>query len=337
MALPSLTKTWEGRINQTIVAQGTALACNKRIVRTIKDSLILTTNWVDASNGATTPSNMWAVRYSCNSSVAGSAGDGVDRWSADSDLVWQSAGAAHSWMVLRETAIDTNTELLIECADNSSNGALLRLVLSPSAEFTGGTTTARPTATDEIVALNGATWGGAGSADGNTVLHVQKSTDGQQWRVFVFKGGVCLTTWRIGKLTASHASLTHPAYIYAAGSGSADTNSQALMTAASGWNLRGVSNATAGLSVPCVAGTRITATETYANDLSSGWDIVTPGPLMSVTASNRGCHGHVPDLTSVSEARIPGDEFPGSGSTGQFAITGTGTLDPWYQTTMTVA
>ncbi len=190
MTLPSLTKTWQFVPNYAIAATGTALGTNRTILKTIKD--FLTTDaaeWVDNANIATTAANLWTVRYSCDSVVAGSAGDGVDRWDAITDLVWANAASAHSWIVLRNTAIGSTAELLISCEGSSGSGHVLTIAISPSAGFTGGTTTARPTATDEAVTLNNAAWGGVGTSDTSVKVHVVKSTDGECWRVFACNGG----------------------------------------------------------------------------------------------------------------------------------------------------
>lgn len=89
MSLPSLAKTWQFNANNSIAAQGTALADNRRLWRTLKDALI---------GFATNP---WVMRYSCNSVTAGTAGDGVDRLTADSNFVWANDTVAHTWYVLR--------------------------------------------------------------------------------------------------------------------------------------------------------------------------------------------------------------------------------------------
>lgn len=165
MALPVPDKTWQFNVNQAMPDQGTTLASSRRLMRTIKNSLV--------GFG----SNPWTVRYSSNGSVAGSAGDGVDRWTADTDLVW--AAGNRSWMVLRQTGIATNFELCIDL--NFAAGYNATMVVSPAAGFTGGTIGARPTATDEFTINSTANgWGTNGGTTGNAgALHVMQSTDGQ--------------------------------------------------------------------------------------------------------------------------------------------------------------
>ena len=130
--------------------------------------------------------NPWTVRYLCDSVTAGTAGDGVDRWSADTKLVWANAGTAHSWIVLRQTGIGTTYELLISCEGTSVSGSLLTILTSISG-FSGGSTTARPTATEELTVASSGQW--LGASDVSNRWSVMQSTDGQCTRILVGYSG----------------------------------------------------------------------------------------------------------------------------------------------------
>src|SRR5690349_11532115 len=94
----TISQNWShAKVNQVITSLGTALATNKRTLRTIKDTLL------DVEGAA--------VRYACDAVVAGTAGDAVDRWDTDSDLTW-NAVTAFSWIVIRFVNM-ANSELLI--------------------------------------------------------------------------------------------------------------------------------------------------------------------------------------------------------------------------------
>ena len=138
MALPVLAKTWQFQVNGTLpmLPGSKALIQNTALVFAIKNGLV---------GFGTAP---WVVRYSCNSVTAGTAGDGVDRWATVANLVWNNAGAAHSWMVLRQTGIHSTYEILLSLEPLSSTNLI---VAQSDVGFTGGTTTARPTATDEYI------------------------------------------------------------------------------------------------------------------------------------------------------------------------------------------
>jgi hypothetical protein len=136
--LPVAAKDWgpqEGpRFKGTLSALGSSGATNKRMTRLLVEGLL-------AHGGMTTD-------YSCDATVAGTKGDGVNRWDSDADITGATPGTAHSWYVLLHTALGA---LCIDkdSAGDGGGGAPGSVFWSPAAGFTGGTTLARPTATDE--------------------------------------------------------------------------------------------------------------------------------------------------------------------------------------------
>lgn len=334
MSLPSLSKTWQFIPNYAVTATGTALGTNRTILLAFKNFLTTTANWVDNNNASTTPANMWTVRYSCNSSVAGSAGDGVDRWSVITDLVFANSSSARSWTVLRQTAIGANCDILICCENNAANQNIT-LVFSPSAGFTGGTTTARPTATDEIVILNGAAWGGVSSSDTNVKLQAMKSSDGQCWRLFCCNGGQPNTSILIDKAVALHSAWTHQGTCYAQGANANNsTLTNSLLNGTANFNGRGVSNMTMFLAGMAAAAAQLNVTITAVNDLSSEWPLM-PQQLFSNTASNKGLHGYLNDVWYSSTTIASGSTAPTTGTQHQFAQLGV-LVFPWCKVAMQV-
>jgi hypothetical protein len=123
--------------------------------------------------------------WKCKGSGAGSTGkgagmDGIDRWATVADL--QSATASfRSWFVFQNEI--TGAEICLFHSTNSAPFDFQRVewVASPVNGFTGGTTSARPTATDESVMIaNTVDW--LGSSTVYTVgwaLSVLQSTSGQ--------------------------------------------------------------------------------------------------------------------------------------------------------------
>lgn len=310
MTLPTLTKTWQ--FYELLIGDtGTALGNNRAILLAIKNALISTSSWKNNTNASTTPTGMWTVRGSSNSSASANVGDGVDRWTTATDLVWANAGNAHSWIVLRNTAIASNTEILISCEGLNASGAVLTIYMSPAAGFTGGTTTARPTATDEVAALAGAAWGGSGTTTGDVRIHLMKSSDSECWRVFAYKSGVCLTAWFVEKARTLHASWTNPATIGTFGSNTAEVLTVANLNTASPFQARGVSSMTLSLVLPSAAGSIVPTSATSANDLSGQWEDFAC-QLRSATASNRGTHGYLTDVWAVSSSITSGSNAPSS-------------------------
>lgn len=174
LGLPEKDKTWQYYINKGKPFTGTATTDAAYMFLNMKIGL------------TTFSSNPWTVVYSCNGTTAGTAGDGVDRWGSDlsdtSNIV-HGAGPANtrSWIVLKQTGIATNFQICIDLIYGTSD---MDVVYSYSAGFTGGTTTARPTATDEIVLTSNYSIFDTGTTT-NDIFHMMMSTDGQVTRMFM--------------------------------------------------------------------------------------------------------------------------------------------------------
>lgn len=197
MALPTIEKTWQYSVNNVFRSTGVLLSDNRRFLRAFKNVLI--------GFG----SNPWTVAYSCDSVAAGSAGDGVDRWAVDTNLVW--AAAAHSWIVLKQAGVASNFQIVIDLNLAVAQSYQATIAFSVNAGFTGGTTSARPTATDQVVVLSAASWAGQTTIwDG--VLHVMQSTDGQCTRAFLMGGaGAAKMTFIADRPKLPPAAWTYPA------------------------------------------------------------------------------------------------------------------------------
>jgi hypothetical protein len=129
--MPEYTLAWEAVRTVSVTQQASAAASNRRTWRL----------WRDDMHTAT-----WLIRdYECDGSTAGTKGDGTARILADANVVGAAPGVAHSWAV--DTVHGSLGQLCTDW-DSTSDGAF-SVYWSPSAGFTGGTTTARPTATDE--------------------------------------------------------------------------------------------------------------------------------------------------------------------------------------------
>jgi hypothetical protein len=89
---------------------------------------------------------LWTVYYSCDGVTAGTANDGVDRWgSAFNATKIVNATGAHSWFVLKAPETLGSLYLTVDC--NNASASTFTILFSKAAP-TGGTTSARPTATD---------------------------------------------------------------------------------------------------------------------------------------------------------------------------------------------
>ena len=314
MALPTLSKTWQFNVNNQTTAQGSALADARKTLRGIKDAMI---------GFATNP---WTVRYSCDSVTAGTAGDGVDRWSADTNLVWANAGTAHSWIVLRQTGIGTTYELLISCENSTPSNLTL---LTSISGFSGGSKTARPTATDELTVASSGQW--VSGTDVSNRWSVMQSTDGQCTRILVGYSGIFATLIVLDKPNNPTTGWSTPNFsaLYWNGGG-LNTNTTGIFSTI-GPNARsriGSVNGSVSLTIEGIGNDFSTDTTigNIANEVDSSWDMWPLG-IACITSGARGRHGSLFDLWAVSTARASGDMIPADGSN-QFAVFGNFVL-PW--------
>lgn len=92
----------------------------------------------------------WSMYYSCDGTTAGSAGDGVDRWTSTFDptkLVNAASASPHSWAVLTKTIGGLAWYVTLDY--NNGNAYQASFGFSHAAP-TGGDASNRPTATDEV-------------------------------------------------------------------------------------------------------------------------------------------------------------------------------------------
>lgn len=157
MTLPNPTYTWTVTPSQTVAQQGTLEATQKLFWRTFYASL-------DALTGV-------SVDYSCNSVTAGTKGDAVNRLVVDADIVGNTPGNAHSWIVFL-----LHGSLGSLCFDyDSVLGASDISIFHSDSGFTGGTTTARPTASDEREITDNPS--GLYTTNGTYTYHVLRATE----------------------------------------------------------------------------------------------------------------------------------------------------------------
>jgi hypothetical protein len=158
-------KLWSFCLNTVRTADFSSVAAvSKSILLSLKNMLIANgVIFTDDYGSPTSPPGKWSIYYSCDGNTAGTANDGVDRWLNNLSITRATAGSAHSWMVLKSPTMSTATFqpgaplYMILDASGTTDQVMLNLTFSKAAP-TGGTTTARPTATDEwthgITALN---------------------------------------------------------------------------------------------------------------------------------------------------------------------------------------
>ncbi len=327
MPVPSLNKTWQytygggtSSLNRLRATSGVLLTDMREAMFLIKTILI------------GFASNPWTVVSSSDSSTAGAG----DKWLTSSNLVWNTAGVAHSWIVLQQDGIQTGFQL---CIDLTPSGGSQANFFASMAGFTGGSTTARPTATDENqLGPTNTTWL---RTDAGTVwLNVVQSSDGQCTRVFAFNAAVGSTLaapgafWLLDRPQDPVTGWTNPyvGMVRGQAAGTALTTYNNLVNTAPSTNLLRGRHSTFNFDANFT--TELYGTSTIylgdrlqlPNDISGEYAIV-PCGFASETASAVGRHGNLFDLWMGPANVHSGDTFPLS-ATRQFVKFGD-LLLPW--------
>jgi hypothetical protein len=168
MTLPTLKNVWQ-QASTTIAAAGST-------TNTCKDGLLFLINSLTGFS-----SNPWTVVGSSNGVTAGM--DGVNRWSARADLVWNTVGA-RSWIVLENSL---GHQFCISLSQSSASVSNWTPLMSLSGVFTGSSISADPTATDSWNPTTAPGWGIISNADWKCfILH---SEDGSKTRIIWYLVG----------------------------------------------------------------------------------------------------------------------------------------------------
>lgn len=320
MALPVLSKTYQfaranaqPTTNRRLVSTGSGLSDQRTVLLHIVNDML------------SFPLSPYVVAGSSNSSAAGM--DGVNRWTTIANLVFsEDVPAAHSWIVLEQPGINGGAQVCFDLyspasySGNAANGSTMAVFLSPSGLYTGGSTTARPTATDEVSIissalsyyLDGGTSGASVARD--YIVSSMLSTDGQVFRCLVRMPGNRFSVFFNIEVPRDPVSgWTNPVFarwLHGATSVPVYTNyndGAYLLARAAG--------ASMGLYVTCEGFVTSMAGQTLTtpNELSGEWEMYTAG-LASTTVGARGRHGRIFDFYWISTSHSDGDAFPANGS-----------------------
>ena len=272
---PSLVKSWQFNVNQLLRATGTPGTNSQNLMFALYTSL------------TTFGSNPWTV---VSSNAFGSAGA----------LTWATNGNAHSWVILKQTGIASNFQVLISL--NSASNWNISVWFSPSVGFTGGTSTNDPTLpTDVVQVINSNAWG-VNTSDAQYRLHALESTDGAVTRVLICSyggstvGGICTGFLNLEVPQTPVTGWTTPAHVLWLGSSSLvqQTTQGLLYQAANGFG-RAASNFTVFWTGENFNGTLVGAAYSAPNDLNGEW-VLHPIGLFSNTVGRKGRHGALFDI-----------------------------------------
>ena len=196
MPTPVSLKNWQFAPNQQTVTGGNLINDHKTLILAIKNIL---------SGSGSNFSNPWKAAGSSDGVTA--AMDGIDRWNTIANITWVAAnGTAHSWIVLRQPIVANSCSLLIDCVGgNAANPQAIYMALSPVSGFSGGSTTAAPSAADQIVLRTGKNqadgywFGNYGGANlfNSVRIHGWQSTDGKITRIMAMTASVVNLFWGV--------------------------------------------------------------------------------------------------------------------------------------------
>lgn len=321
MPLPVLSKTWEFDLN---IAAATSTAdeddCDTTILA-VKNAL---------TNVAFT--NPWTVVSSSDSVTA----DSNDNWANIGDIVHASAPTAHSWIVLEAPVGDL--QICFDTGFSSSLPERWGVYISFEDGFTGGTTTNRPTATDELEVSNVST-NIFPTSTFTSKVHCSISDDGEQTRLFVCIAGNVTISLIAGEL-ADTTGLADPTFCHwlPVNDGTSNIldlndlwNNQTSRFNNSGTNtlfrFTGECIQVGGADVNFQNFTGFAA----ANVHSGGFHLSPIGAAGSDGTAWSGKLGNIPDLWWGQDVNNTGDQYPASGTLYQFTQFGV-FVTPWDST-----
>jgi len=320
MALPVLEKTYIFDVNNTISVGASSVGYGELLFQ-----------W---KTFFITGSNAWTVVLSSDASTAGAS----DLWvNAAACTTHADPGGAHSWIVLQNDAISTGFQMLVNLSDTGGGGnTIMDTFISEAAGFTGGTTTNRPTATDEVFSdldSDGQQWvDGLDLTINPAQFHMARSTDGEIWRFWAFVAGNETSLMSLEKPKAAVSGWTVPWVCvfpsrYSFGSdatssyGSLNDLKANTFTRANSVDTRLFCTSEGAIS------SMLGQLQTSGADLDSGFFPFFPIGLFSDAAGSRGRLGALTDIWWGSTSPATGDHYPGDASR-QFVQVGDLIL-PW--------
>jgi hypothetical protein len=278
-------------------------------------------------------SNPWTCKGSSDGSTAGL--DGVDRLSATNKIV----GASATWIVMRNAVL--GCEFMY--AFNSNIAEQGTMLFSPAAGFTGGSTSAAPTATDSKTLLGIGRWAGSNvSTGGQYRAHVMQSTDGECTRVFFCTASLVVGWWQFEKPGNVPAGWAAPVVGAARSVGSAAPPTDATLLNCSAmlgqaiYSAQGPAGGGAGTTMPLTISYEETGAgnssviNQVVNEIDGSTHLGPVGLWHGTTAGQRGRHGYIRDMYFTGTGSVTGDTFPADGSKqfvqmGQMVVPGDGT------------
>jgi hypothetical protein len=200
MTALSKTKTWahtnvsvaDGAGPTPTGAQTNADIGNRQLLYDIKIALV-------AGNWSVVSSSGWT-------GAAFTAGAG-DNWGTSTGVNWIVSGE-HGWIVLQNNAISTGFQICLDLNYAETTTEKIDMWVSYASGFTGGTVSARPTATDEWKSLDNVSW--MSGANSNRGASIFLSSDGECTRFVTSRNTGFLRLWCFEKFPSPNSAWPRP-------------------------------------------------------------------------------------------------------------------------------
>jgi hypothetical protein len=202
ITFPLFVKEWLAPSVTVLPLQSTAALQNAAGIIACKDALKAVANPVTVVGSSN------AVSFNMS---------GTDTWATTADIVAGTSGNI-SWIVLHHLS-----GLYICISFDQANNQSATIKYS-QVGFTGGSLTARPTASDEFGLGSAETWF-LGNNVGRCKLVLLHSADGKTTYLFIMYHGIILSMWMLGEATPSHGSWSPALVAVINGSGSISSTS----------------------------------------------------------------------------------------------------------------
>jgi hypothetical protein len=321
--LPAVEKTWQFDVNN-VVSVGSAQGLHRTWIMRAVTALV---------NFGSSP---WTVVGSSSGPGGSAALDGVNRWSGSPGNIQPGA-----WIVLQQDGISSGFQLCWQNTLEFPADFRNEMTVSPSAGFTGGGLTTRPTATDEVVITTVATTDITSNTNDITVNVVQ-SDDGECTRIWTYQNSgnphftiidrlqrpvsgfsIPWLGWSNNRFIGAATAAAH--YTDAFGTtGQRGRQSSTVLTfsLASAATVDGAG----GVVFPGNSTTYGSGINSYSSEY-----LMAPITVACRTASNLGLHGELADIWAGSNLISQGDTYPDTGTQDQFVQVGSLIL-PWNGT-----
>lgn len=323
MGLPTLIKTWDFSVNH-LDGTSTRFTGHGTTMFALKTAL------------TTLGSNPWTVVSSSDGLANAGA---ADYWTDASKCNTHNTSGNRSWIVLQQSALGSSStfQMMFTCAKNGGGqSTIIETYFSEGGLFTGGSLTANPTATDQVLAApyTGAQgwWDHLDCTSTPARLHVAMSDDGEITRWWIYMAGYCPCFFSVEKPKDAVSGWTPPWFAVACVdlySGTSNRPTYAYLNdikTNTACRLNSTKDQLYLTSEGCVT-SMLGQLQTWTNDLDSSTWPMFPIGLFSDTPASRGRHGTMTDIWWGSTTRAEGDHYPAD-TTRQFVQVGDLVL-PW--------